>query len=63
MTKWLDAGLEPTEAALAARLAELNVRPEMLRAQVHGRTVLSRLRDDSAFPEDIARLLSNADLM
>jgi len=60
VTKWLDAGLEPTEAALAARLAELNVKPEMLRAQVHGRTVLSRLRDDSAFPEDIARLLSNA---
>ena len=63
VTKWLDAGLEPTEAALAARLAELHVKPEMLLAQVHERTVLSRLRDDSAYPKDIARLLSNAGLL
>ena len=63
VTKWLDAGLRPTEAVLAARFAELHVKPEMLRAQVHGRTVFSRLRDDSVYPEDIARLLSNAGLL
>lgn len=61
--RWLDAGLEPAEAQFAARLAELHVKPDMLIAQIHGRTVLSRFRDDSAFPEDIARLLSNVGLL
>lgn len=61
--KWLSAGLQPDDAELAARLAELVVKPDLLQVSVHGRTVLSRIADDGAYPEDVARLLRTARLI